>query len=179
MKQTKPTSGQLIIALLLMLTIPFMVGAHDKSKSKKSKKSEPVYITDRQPFQNRVLERGSDTVTVEFIDAVPVGVLLVMQHVSLSGTLSTGRWPAAVFAECSLFVVNELLLDEVILKLDVAMDRRVSDEYIVEGPITLYANTGDSVKAVCEGFDEIGPSTSITLLGTLVGEYVPVSDHRH
>jgi hypothetical protein len=96
----KRRSGQLVIALLL-LTIPFMVGAHDKSKSKKSKKSEPVHITDRQPFQETEIGSGTDLAVVEFIDAVPAGVLLVMQHVSLSGSLF-GIATDASFAECSL-----------------------------------------------------------------------------
>jgi hypothetical protein len=175
----KRTSGQLVIALLLMLTIPFMVGAHDKSmKSKKSKKSEPVYITDRQPFQEQVIGRGGETAEVVFIEEVPAGALLVMQHVSLSGSLFTQIDTDAAFAGCSLFVKNRLDA-ETRLKLDVAVEHRGDDdEYLAEGPITFYANAGDEVRAVCDGFDDelFVPTSSMTLVGTLVGEFVPVGD---
>jgi hypothetical protein len=174
----KPTSGQLVIALLLLLTIPFMVGAHDKSKkSKKSKKSEPVYITDLQPFQEQAIGRGGETAVVVFIEEVPAGALLVIQHVSLSGELKTLIPTDAGFAGCSLFVKNGLD-EETRLKLDVAVERRGDDdEYIAEGPITFYANAGDEVRAECDGFDELFvPTSSITLVGTLVGEFVPISD---
>jgi hypothetical protein len=180
----KRRSGQLVIALL-MLTIPFMVGAHDKS-SKSSKKSKPVFITDqpisvvdvspRQSFQNQEIERGGDAVFVVFINEVPVGVRLVMQHVSLSGKLFNDDLTDPPFAECSLVVItNELV--ETRLKLAVAVERRRDDDYIAEGPITFYANAGDSVQARCNGFyanDEV--TSSISLIGTLVGEFVPVGD---
>jgi hypothetical protein len=180
----KRTSGRLAIALLLILAIPFLMGAHGESKSKSSKKSKPVYITDqpisvvdvspRQPFQKQEIASGSDAAFVEFIDEVPVGVRLVMQHVSLSGSLYTEIPTDATYSECSLFV-NGLV--ETRLKLDVAVERRGDDEYIAEGPITFYADAGDSVRARCRGFDaNFDPTSGITLVGTLVGEFVPVGD---
>jgi hypothetical protein len=179
----KRTCGRLAIALLLILAIPFLMGAHGKSKPKCSKKSKPVYITDqpisvvdvspRQPFQEQAIGSGADVAVAEFIDEVPAGVLLVMQHVSLGGALfgiNTGEG----FAACSLFV-NGLV--ETRLKLDVAVERRGDDEYIAEGPITFYADAGDSVRARCRGFDaNFDPTSGITLVGTLVGEFVPVGD---
>lgn len=131
-----------------------------------------VKVIPPEPFQETALTQDEGAATIEFIDEVPAGKRLVMQHVSLSGIVPS---PESATVTCRLTVDDGETpsFQLVTLRLRVTTDRGATDDYVAEGPITLYADAGDAVRATCRGFDlNNDPVSQISLTGTLVGSLV-------
>jgi hypothetical protein len=112
---------------------------------------------------------------IQFFDNVPDGQRLVMQHISLK-TL-TG-FADEVNVTCRLEVDTGFLDLEVALDLIVIKYEGSVNSFIAQGPITLYAEAGDEVRAICSGRNELNRRIVTQTLGTLVGYLVKVKQPK-
>ena len=144
-----------------------------------SYKKEPiaVEVSPRKPFQVFGVAGGTDgPAIVEFVDKVPDGYRLVMQHVSLKSLIAFG----GTSVSCNLRVdTGRLGFAEVSLSLIVIKQEGAVADYVAQGPITLYAEEGDTVRARCSGRDEGNIEVSINTVGSLVGYLVKVKRHGY
>jgi hypothetical protein len=108
---------------------------------------------------------------IQFFDNVPDGQRLVMQHISLKTLTFVGE---EVKVTCRLEVNTGFLDLEVALDLIVIKQEGAVDNFIAQGPITLYAEAGDEVRATCSGRNELNRRILTQTLGTLVGYLVKV-----